>query len=64
VLALAAADLRADGPSRSGVLTALPSLPEALARRRRISPWLEGHRARLASPPPRPVSEVSDPAAP
>ncbi len=52
VLALAAADLRADAPSRSGVLGALASLPEALARRRRISPWLEWHLARLASPAP------------
>jgi GT2 family glycosyltransferase len=50
-LALAAADLRADGPSRSGVLAALPSLPGALVRRRRISPWLEARLARLACPP-------------
>ena len=55
VLALAAADLRADGPSRRGVLTALPSLPGALVRRRRISPWLEDRLRRLAADPvPRP----------
>jgi GT2 family glycosyltransferase len=51
VLALAAADLRADGPSRRGVLTALPSLPGALVRRRRISPWLKDRLCRLAEPP-------------
>jgi GT2 family glycosyltransferase len=52
VLTLTAADLRADGPSRLGVLAALPSLPEALARRRRISPWLEARSAMLSSAPP------------
>jgi GT2 family glycosyltransferase len=53
VLALAATDLRGDRPARIGVLTALPSLPAALIRRRRISAWLE-HRLTLlatASPP-------------
>jgi GT2 family glycosyltransferase len=50
VLALAAADLRADGPSRKGVLTALASLPSALARRRRVSPWLQRRLDTLASP--------------
>jgi GT2 family glycosyltransferase len=52
VLAVATANLRADGPSRSGVLAAVASLPEALARRRDISPWLRGQLARLASPRP------------
>jgi hypothetical protein len=55
VLALAITDLRADGPSRRGVLTALPSLPGALVRRRRVSPWLEDRLRRLAADPvPRP----------
>jgi GT2 family glycosyltransferase len=51
VLALAAADLRADAPSRSGVIAALTSLPGALARRRRISPQLEARLARLSAAP-------------
>jgi hypothetical protein len=37
-LALAVTELRVDGPSRRGVLTAAPSLPGALIRRLRISP--------------------------
>jgi GT2 family glycosyltransferase len=49
VFALATADLRADGPSRMGVLTAVPSIPGALTRRRRISPWLQHRFARLTA---------------
>jgi GT2 family glycosyltransferase len=41
--ALAVTYLRVDGPSRRGVLTAVPCLPAALIRRCRISPWLQ-HR--------------------
>jgi hypothetical protein len=52
VLRLAAADLRADGPSRRGVLTAVPSIPGALVRRRRISPWLQRRLAQLAAVSP------------
>jgi hypothetical protein len=51
VLALAAVDLRADGPSRAGVLSALPSMPAALTRRRRVSPWLQDRLAHLTAPP-------------
>jgi GT2 family glycosyltransferase len=52
VLALAAADLRGGGPSRTGVLIALPGLPAALIRRRRISARLERRLAVLATAPP------------
>jgi hypothetical protein len=49
VFALATADLGADGPSRMGVLTAVPSIPGALTRRRRIFPWLQHRFARLTA---------------
>ena len=49
VLGLAIADLRGDGPSRRGVLTAVPSLPGALIRRRRISTGLRHRLAALAT---------------
>lgn len=50
VAALASAGLRAGGPARDGVLSALPRLPAALARRRVVSPWLEERLAVLARP--------------
>ena len=49
VVALAAADLRADGPSRAGILAAAPSLVAALLRRRRISPRLQHRLSQLAT---------------
>jgi GT2 family glycosyltransferase len=49
VLNLAVACLRTDGPSRAGVLTAVPSIPGALLRRRRISAWLKHRLASLTA---------------
>ena len=59
VLALAASDLRADRPAQLGVLTALPSLPGALSRRRRISPWLQRRLVELRAAQPPSVSPQS-----
>jgi hypothetical protein len=59
VLALATSDLRADGPARLGVLRALPSLPGALTRRRRISPWLQHRLTEVRAAPHRSVSPES-----
>ena len=66
VLGLAAAGMRADNPSRRGVLSAVPDLPAALIRRRRISPWLQHRVAQLAAataPSPSEAGRV-DPVAP
>ena len=59
VLALATSDLRADGPARLGDLRALPSLPGALTRRRRISPWLQHRLTEVRAAPHRSVSPES-----
>jgi GT2 family glycosyltransferase len=49
-VALASAGLRAGGPARDGVLSALPRLPAAVRQRRPISPWLEERLHRLQRP--------------
>jgi GT2 family glycosyltransferase len=51
VLSRAAGAVRAGGPSRAGAVAALPNVPAALRRRRRISPWLQDRVRRLAAAP-------------
>jgi GT2 family glycosyltransferase len=49
VVSQASAAVRAGGPARSGVVAALPSVPAALRRRRRISARLQDRLRKLAA---------------